>query len=135
MTGRSNEGPRTNSKGESHCFHCGAANHWVYKCPELSREQKDQFHMTLQGERGEGNAGQEEGHQLLSMALMQGGALPDNQVYLDGCSTVTAFKSGKYFKGVKTLARRIRINCNTGAVMTNRKGMYTRLQVGICPKE
>jgi hypothetical protein len=23
MTGKSGDGPRTNSKGESHCFHCG----------------------------------------------------------------------------------------------------------------
>jgi hypothetical protein len=27
MTGWLNKGPRTNSKGESHCFHCGAADH------------------------------------------------------------------------------------------------------------
>ncbi len=134
MTGRSSKGPRTNSKGESHCFHCGAADHWAYKCPELSGEQQDQLHMTLQGEGEGGNIGQEEGPQLLNMALVQGGALPDNQAYLDGCSTGTAFKSKKYLKGVKMLARGIRINCNTGAVTTNRKGMYGKLQVWYLPK-
>jgi hypothetical protein len=122
MTGWSSKGPRSNSKGESHCFHCGAADHWAYKCPELSREQQDQLHMTLQGEGKWGNAGQEEGRQLLNVALVQRGTLPDNQAYLNGCSTVTAFKSGKYLKGVKTLAWGIRINCNAGAVTTNRKG-------------
>ena len=78
MTGRSNMSPRTNSKGESHCFHCGVADDWAYKCPELCREQQDQLHMTLQGEGEGGNAGQEEGRQLLNVALVQGGALPDN---------------------------------------------------------
>jgi hypothetical protein len=115
MTGRLSKGPRTNSKGESHCFHCGAVDNWAYKCPELSGEQQDQLHMTLQEEGEGGNTGQEEGRQLLNVAHVQGGALPDNQVYLNGCSTITAFKSGKYLKGVKTLARGIRINCNAGA--------------------
>ena len=39
MTGWSSKGLRTNSKGESHCFHCGAADHWAYKSTELNREQ------------------------------------------------------------------------------------------------
>jgi hypothetical protein len=64
---------------------------------------------------------------------MQGGALPDKHVCLDGCSTITAFKSRKYLKEVKTLARGIRINCNVGAVTTNHKGMYGRLQVWYLP--
>ncbi len=85
MIGRLSEGPRTNSKGESHCFHCGGTDNWAYECPELEGEQQDQLHMTLQGKGKGGNAGQEEGHQLLNVALVQGGALPDNQAYLDGC--------------------------------------------------
>ncbi len=32
--------PKTNSRGESHCYNCGAADHWVYECPHLSREQQ-----------------------------------------------------------------------------------------------
>jgi hypothetical protein len=27
---------RTNSRGESHCFNCGATDHWAYECPQLS---------------------------------------------------------------------------------------------------
>ncbi len=134
MMGQSNKGLRINSKGESYCFHCGTADHWAYECPGLSGEQQDQLHMTLQGEREGEDAGQEEGHQLLNVALMQGGALPDNQAYLDGCSTVMAFKSRKYLKGVKTLAHGIRINCNARAVRTNCKGMFRRLQVRYLPK-
>ena len=31
MTGRSGDGaPRMNSKGELHCFNCGATTHWAY---------------------------------------------------------------------------------------------------------
>ncbi len=68
------------------------------------------------------------------MALVQGGALPENRAYLNGCSTVTAFKSKKYLKGVKMLARGIRINCNARAVTTNCKGTYKKLQVWYLPK-
>jgi hypothetical protein len=58
MTGWLSKGPRTNSKGESHCFHCGGVDHWAYKCPELGGEQQEQLHMTLQGEEKGENAGQ-----------------------------------------------------------------------------
>ena len=34
---------RVNSKGESHCFHCGKADHWADTCPDLSEEQKAQI--------------------------------------------------------------------------------------------
>ncbi len=46
---------------------------------------------------------QEEGHQLLNLTFAQEAALPENRAYLDGCSTVTAFKTDKYLKGIKTL--------------------------------
>ncbi len=56
--------------------------------------------MNVEVQDDEGEA-QEEVHQLLNVALAQGGALPDNQAYLDGCLTVTAFKNHKYLTGVK----------------------------------
>jgi hypothetical protein len=43
-------------------------------------------------------------------------------------------KSRKYLKGVNTLARGIRINCNLGAVTTNPKGTYGKLQVWYLPE-
>ncbi len=48
MTRKSGDGPRTNSKGESHCFHCRTADHWVYKCPKLTAGPQGQLHMNLQ---------------------------------------------------------------------------------------
>ena len=54
-TGTSNaEGAtKTNSRGESHCFHCGTTSHWAYKCPQLSAEQQGQLHMNLEGQAEE----------------------------------------------------------------------------------
>ncbi len=71
MTGCSTKGQRTNSKGESHYFHCEAADHWAYKCPELTGgEQQEQLHMTLKGRADEGNGDQDEAHQLLNVTIM-----------------------------------------------------------------
>ncbi len=123
---------RTNSHGELHCFNCGATDHWAYKCPQLSNKQQAQLHMNLE-EQGETKDQQEEGHQLLNVMLAQGGNLPENQAYLDGCSTVTAFKMDKYLKGIKTLPSGIKINCNAGAVSTNRMGTYGKLKVWYLP--
>ncbi len=72
---------------------------------------------------------QEEGYQLLNVTFVQGAALPENRAYLDGCSTVTTFKTDKYLKGIKTLTNGIKINCNAGAVTTNQMGSYGNLKV------
>jgi hypothetical protein len=123
---------RTNSCGELRCFNCGAMDHWAYKCPQLSNEQQAQLHVNIK-EQGETKEQQEEGHQVLNVTLAQGGNLPENQAYLDGCSMVTAFKTDKYLKGIKTLPSGIKINCNAGAVSTKRMGTYGKLKVWYLP--
>jgi hypothetical protein len=134
MTGRMGaDATRTNSKGESHCFNCGSPSHWAYECPQLSGKQQAQLHMNIKVQEDGNQEQPEEGHQLLSVTLAQEGALPDNRAYLDGCSTVTAFKSGKYLKGIKAVQGGIKINCNTGAVVTNKRGTYEGLKVWYLP--
>ncbi len=76
---------------------------------------------------------EQEGHQLLNVTLVQGGALPDNRAYLNGCSTVTAFKTNKYLQKIKTVPGGIKINCNAGAVSTNPMGTYENLKVWYIP--
>jgi hypothetical protein len=74
--------------------------------------------MNLEGQ-AEGDGDQDaQAHQLLNMTLLQGGSLADHWVYLDGCSTVAAFKSGKYLSGLEVMPTRIKINCNAGSVFT-----------------
>jgi hypothetical protein len=74
-----------------------------------------------------------EGHQLLHVSLAQGGELPDNQAYLDQCLMVTAFKSNRYLKGVEAVEGGIRINCNAGTVVANKRGNYGRLKFWYIP--
>ena len=134
MTGRTGES-RTNSKGESHYFNCGSPSHWVYECPQLSNEQQAQLHMNVEAQDEEGGKEQEaqEGHQMLHVTLAQGGALPNDRAYLDGCSTVTAFKSDMHLKNIKTVRGGVKINCNTGTVTTNLRGTYGGLKVWYLP--
>jgi hypothetical protein len=107
-------------------------DHWAHKCPQLTNKQQAQLHMNL--ERNEEVEEQEqEGHQLLNVALVQGGALPNNRAYLNECSMVTAFKTNKYLQEIKTLPGGIKINCNAGAVSTNQMGMSRNLKVWYIP--
>ncbi len=88
-----------NQSGDSHCYNCGVLKHWAYKCPKLTTEQQSQLHMHIEaGDKGE--AQEQEGHQLLNVALTQGEVLPNNRAYLNSCLTVTAFKSKKYLEGI-----------------------------------
>jgi hypothetical protein len=129
MTGGSGgDGARTNSQGDSHCYNCGGMDHWAYKCPQLTNEQQAQLHMNIEGNEEVGEQ-EQEGHQLLNVMLVQGGALPNNRAYLDGCLAVTAFKTNKYLQKIKTVPGGIKINCNAGAVSTNRMGTYGNLKV------
>ena len=135
MTGRSGDGaPRTNSKGELHCFNCGRATHWAYECPQLSGEQQAQLHMSLESQEDEqtGEQTEEQGHQLLHVSMAQGGELPEDRAYLDGCSTVTAFKNDKLSK-IREVAGGIKINCSAGTVVTNMKGKFRRLSAWYLP--
>jgi hypothetical protein len=104
----------------------------MYECPDLMAEQQAQLHMHIVAE-GEGGKEQQEGHQLLTMSMLQGDVLPNNRAYLDRCLTVTAFKSDKYLKGIKMVQNRIKINCNAGAVTTNEMGFFGRLNIWYIP--
>ena len=136
MTSKTGKGgTKTNSKGESHCFNCSATSHWVYECPQLSGEQQAQLHMNLnsqEDEQAQEQAG-EEGHQMLHVSMTQGGDLPNNQAYLDRCSTVTAFNNDKFLSKLRTVAGGIKINGNAGAVVTNMKGKFGWLNVWYLP--
>jgi hypothetical protein len=116
-----------------HCYNCGKTDHWAYECPDLTAEQQAQLHMHIEAEAEEPEEQQGGHHQLLNVSLMQGGALPDNQAYLDGCSTVTAFRSDRYLEGIRMLPHRIKINCNVGAVVANKMGLFGRLKVWYIP--
>ncbi len=114
---------RINSKGESHCYNCGEGGHWAHSCPHLSNKQQQQLHMM------------EEGHQLMHVMLAQRAALPNNRAYLDGCSTVMAFKLKKYLKEVQEQDSGIKINCNAGAVVTNLMQKYGSVNAWYIPSE
>jgi hypothetical protein len=87
-------------------------------------------------ESGEGtDEQQEEPHQLMHVTLAQGAVLPDNRAYLDGCSTLMAFKCKKYLKGVKRCDMGIKINCNVGRVTTSLMGKYSSINPWYIPKE
>jgi hypothetical protein len=75
----------------------------------------------------------EDGHQLLHVSLTQGGDLLNDRAYLDGCSTVTAFKNKRFLKEIQMVERGIKINCNAGAVVTNKKGKFGRLNAWYLP--
>ena len=129
----SGDGAKTNSKGESHCFNCGSPSHWSYECPQLSGEQQSQLHMNLESHEETTQEAAEDAHQLLNVTFAQGAELPNSRVYLDGCSTVTAFKSDKYLKDIKTEPQGVRINCNAGAITTNKRVTYGNLKVWYLP--
>ena len=59
--------------------------------------------------------------------------MPNNRAYLDGCSTVTAFKSDKHLKNIKTVRGGVKIKCNAGTVTTNLQGTYKGLKVWYLP--
>ena len=70
----------------------------------------------------------------MHVTLAQGEALPNSRAYLDGCSTITAFKSKKYLKGIKKQDGGIKINCNTGTVVMYLMGNYGSINAWYIPE-
>ena len=70
----------------------------------------------------------------IQVAMLQGNELPSNRAYLDNCSTVTAFKTAKYIRNIKTKNKGIQVNCKAGSIKTNRKGEYGRVEAWYMPK-
>ncbi len=50
--------------------------------------------------------------------MLQTDKLPNHRTYLDGCSTVTAFKTKKYLENLWRVNRGVKINCNSRALRT-----------------
>ena len=89
--------------------------------------------MNLEGQV-EGDGGQDaQAHQLLNVTLLQGGCLPDHRVYLNGCSTITAFKTNNYLSKLEVMPTGIKINCNAALVSTKQMGKYGKMKVRYIP--
>jgi hypothetical protein len=74
-----------------------------------------------------------EGHQMMHVSFSQGGELPDDRAYLDGCSTVMAFKNKKFLENLHQVKGGIKINCNAREVTTDVKGEFGGLSVWYLP--
>jgi hypothetical protein len=136
-------GQTTRETGDSHCYHCGGEGHWANKCSELAKEQQAQLHMTVEGMSEEDKQAARTAHEFFHASMVQGEELPDWQAYLDGCSTVTAFKnkkhltsihSKKHLMSIHTVARGVKINCNAGNLKTNQQGEYGTMKVWYIPE-
>ena len=70
----------------------------------------------------------------IQVAMLQGKELPSNRAYLDNYSTITAFKTAKYIRNIKTKKKGMQVNCNSGRIKTDRKGEYGQVESWYMPK-
>ena len=120
---------RSNRNGETHCFYCGEEGHWANVCPLIIEEQQSQLQMKIivedEAVEEENEDKKEKGSFMgIQVAMLQGKEIPSNRSYLDNCSTVTAFKTVKYIRNIKTKKKGMQVNCNAGSKKTKRKGEY-----------
>ena len=76
-------------------------------CPFLLEKQQSQLQINIVVEdeaADEGNEDEKEKGDFMGIqvAMLQVKELPINRAYLDNCSTVTAFKTAKYIRNIKT---------------------------------
>ena len=90
--------------------------------------------MTVEGTSKGDEQSEQATHQFFHASMVQGEELPDWRAYLDGCSTVTAFKSKKSLKNIHTVARGVKINCNAGNLKTNQQGKFGTMKVWYIPE-
>ena len=122
-----------NNMGDSHCYHCGAEDHWANGCPGMAEKQQAQLHMTME-EGEEEEQGVQAAHQFLHVCMAQSQELPDWQAYLDECSTMMVFKSKKHLSNIPTVACGVKINCNAENLKTNQEGDYGSMSAWYIPE-
>ena len=80
-------------------------------------EQQEQLHMVM--DKIEDDQEGQVALQFFHYSMLQADELPDHQAYLNGCSTVTAFKTRRYLENLCHMSWGVKINCNSGAMRTN----------------
>ena len=131
---------RSNCNGETHCFHCGEEGHWENTCPLLlgERQSKLQMNIIVEDEAADKENEDEKekgGFMGIQVAMLQGKGLPSNMAYLNNCSTVTAFRTAKCIRNIKTKKRGMQVNCNAGRIKQTEKGSMDKLKHGTCQRE
>jgi hypothetical protein len=84
---------KTNSKGESDCFRCGAGDHWADDCPH--KEKRGGLFLQMDGAMISQFRDSEN-------ALVKTGGLRPNYLYLDTCTTNDQMVNPSYLTGVHT---------------------------------
>ena len=89
-------------------------------CPLLLEEQQPQLQMNIvveneAADEGNEDAKEKSGFMLIQVSMLQGKELPSNTAYLDNWSTVTAFKTAKYIRNIKTKKKECRWTATLGS--------------------
>ena len=96
--------------------------------------------MNIVAQDEDGDAEVEEAVGMLQVTLLHSGetryALDESRGYLDGCSTVTAFKNPKHLNNIRKSDAHLKVNCNAGAVIADKVGSFRfrGLQVWYMPE-
>eukprot|EP00956_Cyclotella_meneghiniana_P000563 scaffold626_cov49-Cyclotella_meneghiniana.AAC.1 len=121
---------KTNSKGESGCFHCGDPGHWVTDCPDLTEEKKgslliqaDGAIISQVGSRTEpmtdGKA--ERKIKTLKQCIRSGG-LRRNYLYLDTCTTNNQVVNPAYLTDIHQAESPLHLHTNAGTSVSRQQG-------------
>ena len=104
----------------------------------MNEEQQAQLQMNVGAHDEEGDVEAEDAVSMLQVTLLQGDktkySLDEDRGYLDGCSTVTAFKNAKHLKNIHKSDDHLKVNCNAGAVIADEIGSFGGLQVWYMPE-
>ena len=112
-------GIKTNSAGQSGCFHCGSDDHLVSDCPKLTAEQRAQF---IEDRRRAGAKKSGATHAQFAVAAEHGvtmhaaerEAAASNSVLLDNCSTMHTFCDEGQLEDARQVGTTLHAHCNAG---------------------
>lgn len=116
-------GTKTNSKGESNCFHCGAKDHWVTDCPELTEENKGS--LLIQADGAMISQVQNDKHTTVAgqpkKAIRSGGLRP-NYLYLDTCTTNNQVVNPAYLTDIHKAESALYLHMYAGTSVSKQQG-------------
>jgi hypothetical protein len=119
-----------NSAGKNNCFNCGADNHWVVNCPDLTNAQREELagmaHISI-GDAEFKGIGFLQNESTNTRVVATHNTLDPHRLYLDSTSSFHQVFTEEHLDNLRLAGATLRANYNTGTNFATKKGWYSNL--------
>jgi hypothetical protein len=117
-----------NSAEKKNCFNCGADDHWVVNCPDLTNAQRDELagmvHISI-GDAEFKGIGFLQNESTNTRVVATRNTLDPQWLYLDSTSSFHQVFTEEHLDNLRLAGATLCADCNAGTNFATEKGWYS----------